>query len=108
METSRSHDGGERSRNPSKDLRRVSGEKLFLFLFLVYKSQRHLLLPRVEQGDLEVIGLAEFELRAEFVLAAEFADVHQAGDTFLNRGEGTVSVELDDYAAHDIVLLILL
>ena len=62
----------------------------------------------IEQGDLERIGLAELESLAELFLRAEFADVDEAGDAFLDRGERAVLVELDDDAGDGLVFLVFL
>ncbi|HSH66261.1 MAG TPA: hypothetical protein VLB84_10795, partial [Bacteroidia bacterium] len=62
------------------------------------ERQRHALVLRLKERDRERVGLAELERIAELRRRRELADVHEACDALLDRGERTVLVVLDDNA----------
>ncbi len=47
-------------------------------LLLAGERECHFLLLGVKEGNFEGVGFAELQVPAEFVLTAEFGDVHQS------------------------------
>ena len=74
---------------------------------LLYGLQCHPTFFRFKKRDRERIHLAELELRAQFVFAAEFGDVDEPRNAFLYRSECTMFVVFDDDGIYALIFLVL-